>query len=73
MKKSTQNFTIMKCQKNCLIYLFISNFDWLLTVKQRTGKNYYCQMTLKEFKYVPKEENDAWVYYWRHKNFFWFW
>ena len=38
----------------------------------RTGNNYYPPVFLEECKYVVKEKN-AWVYYWRHRTFFWLW
>ena len=53
MEKSTQTFTIIKCQGRFSIYLFISI---LIDSVFRTGKNFYPQMFLKECKYVFKEK-----------------
>ena len=40
----------------------------------RTGNNYRIQVFLEGYKHVVKEKRDAWVYHWRHRNFFWwFW
>ena len=51
MEKSTQIYTIIKCQRKVL-NLFISNFYRLFF---RTGKNYYPQIFLK-CKDVIKEK-----------------
>ena len=39
----------------------------------RTGKDCYPEVFLEEYKYFGKEKKDAWVYYWPHRNLFWFW
>ena len=70
-QKLNKNFHDNKNSKKRSEFICLSVI--LMDYVFRTGKNYYCQMILKEYKYVFKEQKDAWVYYWVHKNFFWFW
>ena len=56
-EKLNKNFHDNKNSKKRSEFICLSVI--LMDYVFRTGKNYYCQMILKEYKYVVKEQKDA--------------
>ena len=69
IKANSYNNKIPKEGSHCVCVSVI-----LINSIFRTGNNYHIQVFLEGCKHVVKEKRDAWVYYWRHRNYFWwFW